>query len=145
MTKLYKIESQFFAVRFLHPSSSKHNFTVLLKNTAFELLSLQNLNFYCYCTLPKDLKKFFAKRCQTITEKYFTNFIFPKNDTLLCFQNSNTILAWLRKTFKFVWQLPNYEKRGSQKIPYMILISYNITAKHYMRNIINPLTSKPSI
>ena len=61
VTKQQKVKSQFFAVRFLRRSSSKHNSIVSLKKrTVFELLHLQNLYFYFSPNLPKmllDIKK----------------------------------------------------------------------------------------
>ena len=62
MTKLYKEESQFFAERFLCPSSSKYNFTVpSKKHTVFELLHHQNPYFYFFANVSKRTKDILKK------------------------------------------------------------------------------------
>ena len=54
VTKLYKIESQFLAVRFLFPSSLKHNFTVPHKSTVLSYsITLHKPYFYFFANVPK--------------------------------------------------------------------------------------------
>ena len=56
--KTIQYRALIFEVRFLCPSSSKHNFTVSLKKyTVFELFHLQNPNFYLFCKCAQSHKR----------------------------------------------------------------------------------------
>ena len=60
MKKLYKIESQFFAVRFLALISSKHNFTVPIKQVLFSTITTPKSLFYFFVNeskMPKEIPK----------------------------------------------------------------------------------------
>ena len=105
VTKLYKIESQLFAVRFLCQGYSKANFTIsLLKHTVFELLYLKILIF---CPKgAKDIKKFKTKAiyenspikldlkcCQIFANIFSWTSYFSKLGIFMFTQGQNTILT----------------------------------------------------
>ena len=100
VSKLFKIKCQFFAVRFLCPSSAKHKYTVPLKNLLFLNYYTSKSLFLLFWKCVKNAPKHFVFKVVNPLQKITSWFFFLlQNKTSLFFRRSKLNSHLAKRTF----------------------------------------------